>query len=197
MIRLAPLLLLLVLLLGAPAAHADTCSVPLTTGQSCLFCPNSCTSGDYCRDTDATCQPVPGQSGGSGSPSGAAPTTPGGTQPGSPTTPGGTQPTGQSSGSNGSGGNSTTLLNPLSSGTSLQSLLQAILAFVVKIGTVVVVLMLVYVGYLFATAQGEPAEISKAKDALMWTIIGALILLGAQAIASGIQATANALSTGS
>jgi len=91
----------------------------------------------------------------------------------------------------------TTLLNPLSAGTSLETLLQDILQLVVRIGVVVVVLMLVYVGFMFATARGEPAKITQAKDALLWTIVGALILLGAQAIASGIQATAQSLSTGS
>ncbi|MGH7175209.1 MAG: TrbC/VirB2 family protein [Minisyncoccia bacterium] len=91
----------------------------------------------------------------------------------------------------------TTLLNPLSAGTSLSTLLQDILGFVIKIGAVVVVLMLVYVGFLFATAGGNESQITKAREALLWTVVGALILLGAQAIASGIQATANALSTGS
>ena len=56
--------------------------------------------------------------------------------------------------------------------------------------------MLIYVGYLFVVARGVPGEITKAKDALLWTVVGALILLGAQAISLGIQATVAALSTG-
>jgi hypothetical protein len=69
-----------------------------------------------------------------------------------------------------------------------------VLAFVVRIGTVVVILMLVYIGFLFVTARGEPGKISEAREAFMWTIVGALILLGAQVIASGIQATVANLS---
>jgi hypothetical protein len=118
----------------------------------------------------------------SGTAGGGPTTPPSGVPGGGPTTPGGT------------GG--TQLLNPLSAGTSLPVLLQDILGFVVKIGAVAVVLMLVYVGFLFATAGGNESQISKAREALLWTIVGALILLGAQAIASGIQATAQALSTG-
>lgn len=90
----------------------------------------------------------------------------------------------------------TTLVNPLGGGTSLNALLADVLQFVVRIGSVVVILMLVYVGFLFVVARGNPGEISKARQALLWTVIGALVLLGAEAIAQGIQATVQALSSG-
>ena len=95
------------------------------------------------------------------------------------------------------------LINPL--GTScnpantdcLWNFLKSILAFVIRIGTVVVILMLVYVGFKFVTARGEPAEITKARTMFLWTVVGALILLGAQVIAVGITATVQSLGTGS
>ena len=101
-----------------------------------------------------------------------------------------------------SAGPSVSLINPL--GTScnpantdcLGQFLRSILAFVIRIGTVVVILMLVYVGYKFVTARGEPAEITKARTMLLWTVVGALILLGAQIIAAGITATVQSLGTG-
>ncbi len=65
-----------------------------------------------------------------------------------------------------------------------------------QIGTVIIILMLVYVGFLFVTAQGNDSKISEARTALLWTVVGALILLGAQAISLGIQSTVQALSTG-
>lgn len=71
-----------------------------------------------------------------------------------------------------------------------------ILSFIIRIGAIAVVLMLVYVGYLFVIARGEPGKIIEARSALLWTVIGALILLGSQAIAYGIQATVQALSVG-
>ena len=89
-----------------------------------------------------------------------------------------------------------TLINPLQGGASLESFLGSILAFVIRIGAIVVVLMLVYIGYLFVVAQGEPAKLTEAKKALLWTIIGALVLLGAVAIKDGIIATVNALKVG-
>ncbi|OGG93970.1 hypothetical protein A2609_02400 [Candidatus Kaiserbacteria bacterium RIFOXYD1_FULL_47_14] len=95
------------------------------------------------------------------------------------------------------------LINPLKGvdcssgdGNCLSAFLASILQFVVYIGSIVVIFMLIYVGYLFVVARGVPGEITKAKDALLWTVVGALILLGAQAISLGIQATVAALSTG-
>lgn len=88
------------------------------------------------------------------------------------------------------------LINPLGSGATLNSFLTSILDIVIQIGEVVVILMLVYVGFLFVVARGEAGEITKARRALLWTVIGALILLGAKAIAVGIQATVQALSVG-
>lgn len=86
-----------------------------------------------------------------------------------------------------------TLINPLKSGTSLSSFLTMILQFVIKLGTIAIILMLVYVGYLFVAAQGNPAKISAARQALLWTVVGGLILLGSQAIATAIQATVTAI----
>lgn len=87
-------------------------------------------------------------------------------------------------------------MNPLGANTTLMSLLQRILDFVIQIGAIIVVLMLVYVGYKFVVAQGEPGKLSEAREMLLWTVIGALILLGAKVIATGIEATVNALMVG-
>ncbi|MCX6786597.1 MAG: pilin [Candidatus Kaiserbacteria bacterium] len=93
-------------------------------------------------------------------------------------------------------GQNVTLINPLGAGTNIETLINQILAFVVRIGAIIVILMLVYVGFLFVTAKGNESKIIEARQALLWTIIGALILLGAQVISLGIQATVQALSTG-
>lgn len=100
------------------------------------------------------------------------------------------------SSSSGGGGGGVSLMNPLQGGTSLESFLNTILSFVIRIGAIIVVLMLVYVGYLFVVAQGSDSKLTEARKALLWTIVGALILLGAQAIAIGLQSTVNALSAG-
>jgi hypothetical protein len=100
------------------------------------------------------------------------------------------------SGSSANTGSNVTLINPLQGGGTLEGFLQSILAFVVRIGTIVVILMLVFVGYKFVAAQGNETALTEARKMLLWTVVGALILLGAQALSLGIQATVNALSSG-
>lgn len=96
----------------------------------------------------------------------------------------------------------TMLINPLSStqcagnGTCLMEFLQKIVDFIIKIGSVVIILMMVFIGFKFVTAQGDPGEIGKAREMLLYTVIGALLLLGAKAISLGIEATVRALGTG-
>lgn len=63
----------------------------------------------------------------------------------------------------------------------------------VQLGSVAVVLSIIYAGFLFVVARGNPEELKKAKTTLYWTIIGALVLLGAQVIASVIENTLNRL----
>lgn len=92
-------------------------------------------------------------------------------------------------------GPSVPLSNPLKA-KSLEELLNQILGFVIRIGAIVVVLMLVYVGFKFVVAQGDGPKLTEARQMFLWTIVGALILLGAQVIASGISATVNALKAG-
>lgn len=91
---------------------------------------------------------------------------------------------------------SETLINPLGT-TDLMGFLLNILNFIItKIAPIVIILMLVYIGFLFTTTSVNPENKQKAKEYLLWTVVGALILLGATAIADGIQATVQALSTG-
>lgn len=71
--------------------------------------------------------------------------------------------------------------------------LNNILSFVIEIGTIIVILMLVFVGYKFVAAQGSDTKITEARQMLLWTVIGALILLGAKAISLGILSTVKAL----
>jgi len=84
-------------------------------------------------------------------------------------------------------------MNPLKSGTSLESFLTSILEFIIRIGSIAIILMLVFVGYKFVVAQGSDTKLSEAKNMLLWTIIGALVLLGAQAISLAIRATVKSL----
>ncbi len=85
------------------------------------------------------------------------------------------------------------LTNPLNNINSLQDLLKAILGAVVELGSIVLVMALVYTGFLFVVAQGNEEKIRSARSALMWTVIGGLILLGAKAIELVIENTVGKL----
>jgi hypothetical protein len=103
--------------------------------------------------------------------------------------------------SNPNSGTRITLLNPLgpincTGSDCLMSFIATLLSFIARIGSVVIILALVYVGFQFVTAQDNPTKLNNAKTALQWTIIGGLILLGSQAIAMAIQATVQAISVG-
>lgn len=87
------------------------------------------------------------------------------------------------------------LENPLKNIDSLPELLNVILDAIVQIGVLLLVIMLVWVGFLFVMARGNPEEISKARSALLWTLIGGLILLGAKAISEVLQATVGSLTS--
>ena len=82
--------------------------------------------------------------------------------------------------------------NPLKV-TSIVDFISLVLTEVVKVGAVLCVLALVYVGFLFVKARGSDSELTKAKEALWGTIIGIALLLGAQIIASIIKGTTDAL----
>lgn len=85
------------------------------------------------------------------------------------------------------------LVNPLNGVSTLPQFLKAILAGVVQIGTIILIMMLVYVGFLFVAARGNAEKLQSAKSALVWTVIGGLILLGATSIQLVIEGTVNSL----
>lgn len=91
--------------------------------------------------------------------------------------------------------NGTALCNPLGY-TSLTTFLQKLLEIVAQIGFPVIVLMIVYVGFLFISAEGNPDKLKKARSFFLWTVVGAMIILGAQALSYAIQATVDNLKQG-
>lgn len=81
--------------------------------------------------------------------------------------------------------------NPLRGGANdIPTLLASIINNVVlPIGSVVVVVMIIYSGFLFVTAQGSETRLATAKKSILYAVIGAAILLGATLMARAIQGT--------
>ncbi len=76
---------------------------------------------------------------------------------------------------------------------NINDFILVLLQGVIKIGIPIIALAIIYCGFLFVAAQGNSEKLSKAKDALIYTIIGAAILLGAWALAQLISETVLAL----
>lgn len=87
------------------------------------------------------------------------------------------------------------LCNPIKY-NSIQCLFKAVLGIAAEIGSVFVVLGLIYSGFLFVIARGNEEELSKAKKAITYTVIGAAIVLGAWAFSVGIANTINLITQG-
>ena len=78
--------------------------------------------------------------------------------------------------------------NPLNF-TSLADFLNALLNVIIIIGIPVVTLAIIFAGFLFITAQGNETKVSTAKKIFFWVVIGALLILGAKALAVAIEGT--------
>lgn len=81
------------------------------------------------------------------------------------------------------------LKNPLRGINNLSDLAVKLLDIVVQVGAYVAVLFIIWSGFLFVKARGNPKELEDAKKTFLYTIIGVAILLGAKAISLGISAT--------
>ena len=78
--------------------------------------------------------------------------------------------------------------NPIASQT-LQEFVKDILDIVVKVSMPFLVVMIIYAGFTYVTAQGNSVKVEKAHSMILWTIVGAGIILGAFIIARAIQVT--------
>ena len=88
--------------------------------------------------------------------------------------------------------NTTTITNPISP-NNINDFIKIILQGVIKIGIPVVALAIIYSGFLFVAAQGNSEKLKTAKKALLYSLVGAAILLGSWAIAQVISNTVLAL----
>lgn len=70
---------------------------------------------------------------------------------------------------------------------SLADLLNAILNFLITIGAPIATIMIVYAGFTYIFAAGEPQKITQARAILLWTAVGYSIILVAKGILAVIK----------
>ncbi len=114
---------------------------------------------------------------------------------GNPTGPSGGNPAGPSGGNPSS--NSTKIdikiNNPFKADTIEELIDLLVKQILLPIGGVIAFIMIMYSGFLFVTAQGSLARLTRAKDTLQYTLIGAGLVIGAWTIATAIKATVSQL----
>jgi hypothetical protein len=71
------------------------------------------------------------------------------------------------------------LENPLGATRTFPALLDKIIIAVAEVVGVLSVLMFIVAGIFFVTSAGEPAKVTRAKDALKYAIMGAVVALAA------------------
>ncbi|OGF82411.1 hypothetical protein A3B18_03640 [Candidatus Giovannonibacteria bacterium RIFCSPLOWO2_01_FULL_46_13] len=58
---------------------------------------------------------------------------------------------------------------------------------VAQIALPLVVVFIIYSGFLFVSARGNEEQLEKAKSTFFWAVIGAILVVGAYAIATAIE----------
>lgn len=83
--------------------------------------------------------------------------------------------------------------NPLNA-DSIQALIVDILEVVYQILTPIVALFIMYAGLLYVLARGNQEKLKKAHQALLYSLVGAAIVLGAFVLVQVLQGTIDSLS---
>lgn len=88
----------------------------------------------------------------------------------------------------------TKIKNPLKYET-IEELLKLIVEGILKLAIPIIALAIIYSGFLFVTSLGNPGKLEKAKDAFLYTVIGAAILLGSWGLAQLIAESIGIISS--
>ncbi len=90
--------------------------------------------------------------------------------------------------------NGYTIPNPTTAGDDIMTVLVALITNVVMpIAAIVVVMWIIWAGFSYVTAQGNPTKVAQAHQRLLWSLIGAGILLSAAGIAEVVKTTITSL----
>ncbi|MEN9582775.1 MAG: Type secretion system pilin [Candidatus Parcubacteria bacterium] len=83
--------------------------------------------------------------------------------------------------------------NPVSGFDDIPSLIVSLLEIVMLVVAPVIAVMIIYTGFLFVTARGNETQMETARKTLLYVVIGAAIILGAEIIAKAISGTVTSL----
>ena len=84
------------------------------------------------------------------------------------------------------------LENPIKYKT-IGEIMQAGTELIAVIAIPVVGLFIAYSGFLFVTARGNEVQLSKARQTFLWSVVGAVVVFGAYAVAVALNEFAQSL----
>lgn len=94
--------------------------------------------------------------------------------------------------SNPSTANSLKIPNPLGN-KSITDLVQGLLDVVMVFAIPIVVFFIIYAGFMYVTARGNESTIQKAHMALLYALIGGILILGARVLIDVLQGTVDSV----
>ena len=74
----------------------------------------------------------------------------------------------------------------------IEGLLSALLYIFITVATPIVILFIIYAGFLYVTARGNAQQIEQATKAFTYAVIGGVIILGSVALGEVIKNVVNA-----
>lgn len=73
-------------------------------------------------------------------------------------------------------------LNPFGAASNLFSIFQFIINFLMKISFPIAAIMIMWGAFLILTAGGKPENLSKGRAAIVWAVVGLIIILFVNAV---------------
>ncbi len=86
-----------------------------------------------------------------------------------------------------------TVIPRFTSCDTLKCIVDKIVSLVEELGIAIAPIFLIYAGFLFVSAQGDPKKLETAKSTFWWTIVGTALLVGGAAIAGVVYDFASKL----
>ncbi len=87
-----------------------------------------------------------------------------------------------------------TLGNPVpKAGLTLEDFIYLLLDILLLVALPALAIGILYGGFLLVTAAGNETEVTKAKQWILWSLVGGIIILGAKVIAGVVFGTAKLL----
>jgi len=79
--------------------------------------------------------------------------------------------------------------------TTVESFIEAILNVLLVLSVPIIIICIIFAGFTYVTAQGNPEKIKTANRSLTYALIGAVLILGAVALSGIIAGLVNSFRT--